>query len=89
MAVNKYVRRRILPKLTVAAAATLGANAIEWGSTTSSTSDFLLTANVGEILEVSFFAQRWHRAHVRGRKQRAVESFEKLMWFVVESSTSL
>lgn len=53
MAVNKYVRRRILPTLSVAAAATLGVNAIEWGSTTSSTSDFVYSANVGEILDVS------------------------------------
>ncbi|CAM9868929.1 unnamed protein product [Scytosiphon promiscuus] len=52
MPLNKYVRRRILPTLTAAAAATMGVNAIEWGSTTSSTSDFLLSANVGEILEL-------------------------------------
>lgn len=65
MGANKYLRRRrrgFLPTMALAAAAA-GArvcSAIEWGETTSSTSDFVLTAAVGELTEVSWCPQREH-----------------------------
>ncbi len=61
MGANKYLRRRrggFLPTLAVAAAAGVGVcSAIEWGETTSSTSDYVLTAAVGEITTVSWCAR--------------------------------
>lgn len=54
MSVTKCSRRRLLPTL---AAAVLGAglcNAkIEWSETTSSSSDYVLDAEVGELITVS------------------------------------
>jgi len=55
MGANKYLRRRrgFLPTLAVAVAGVGVCSAIEWGDTTSSTSDYVITAAVGEIATVS------------------------------------
>lgn len=54
-AVTTYLRRRLLPAL--AAAAVLGAGScsatIEWSESTSSSSDYVLAADVGELITVS------------------------------------
>lgn len=54
MVMNKYLRRRLLPTVALAAASIVGGvGAIEWTSTTSSSSDYVSTAVVGEITTVS------------------------------------
>ncbi|CAN0436751.1 unnamed protein product [Pylaiella littoralis] len=53
MVMNKYLRRRLLPTVALAAASIVGGvGAIGWTSTTSSSSDYVSTAVVGEITTI-------------------------------------
>lgn len=55
---TKSMRRHLLTALTAAAlGAGLCSAKIEWSETTSSSSDFVLNADVGEMITVSHYGQ--------------------------------